>query len=154
LIQSTITRLAAKGSASAGTKVDSSIWSLALRRQKGQLSPAGNARVASLQELIRDGRARLIEPIRQELRSGVRDPSQFEKLRPQLRAFGDEPLTVDDYEQAARWSNACRGSGLAKSGVDFLICAAAITRQWHVFTSDQDFMGYARVIPVQLFAPG
>jgi predicted nucleic acid-binding protein len=132
--------------------VDTSIWSLALRRHKGQLDHTGSERVASLQELIRDGRARLIGPIRQELLSGVRESAQIEKLREQLRAFQDEPLTVDDYEQAARWSNQCRGRGVVGSGVDFLICAVAIARQWRVFTSDSDFARYAKLIPVQLFA--
>lgn len=134
--------------------VDTSIWSLALRRHKGQRNHADSERVASLRELIGDGRARLIGPIRQELLSGVREASQFEKLRGQLRAFPDERLAVDDYEQAARWSNECRGCGVTGSGVDFLICAVAIARQWRVFTSDNDFTGYARVIPVQLFAGG
>jgi predicted nucleic acid-binding protein len=134
--------------------VDTSIWSLALRRQKGQLNHSDSERVASLQELVRDGRARLIGPIRQELLSGVRQSIQFEKLREQLRAFTDEPLTVDDYEQAARWSNECRGRGVVGSSVDFLICAVAITRQWRVFTGDSDFTGYARLIPVQLLAAG
>jgi predicted nucleic acid-binding protein len=134
--------------------VDTSIWSLALRRHKGQLNHADSERVASLQELIQDSRARLIGPIRQELLSGVRERTQFETLREQLRAFQDEPLTIDDYEQAARWSNECRGRGVVGSGVDFLICAVAITRQWRVLTSDNDFIGYARVLPLQLFAAG
>ena len=130
--------------------VDTSIWSLALRRRRGQLSVAEKERVASLEELIRDGRARLIGPIRQELLSAIREPAQFGKLREQLQAFQDERLTAEDYEQAAQCSNDCRRKGLAGSGIDFLICAVAIARGWHVFTSDTDFRSYAKVIPVQL----
>lgn len=130
--------------------VDTSIWSLALRRHQGQLSVAEKERVASLQELIQDGRARLIGPIRQELLSGIREPAQFEKLREQLRAFPDERLTAEDYERAAQLSNDCRRKGLAGSGVDLLICAVAIARGWHLFTSDADFRGYAKLIAVQL----
>jgi predicted nucleic acid-binding protein len=130
--------------------VDTSIWSLALRRNKGRISEVESERVRSLQELIQDGRARLIGLVRQELLSGIREPAQFGKVREQLRAFPDERLTMEDYERAAQWSNDCRRKGLAGSGVDFLICAVAIARGWQVFTSDADFRSYARLIPVQL----
>ena len=132
--------------------IDTSIWSLALRRQSGRLSKSETGLVASLQELIQDGRARLIGPIRQELLSGVREPAQFEKLRDQLRAFSDEALTTGDHEQAAHWSNECRRKGVAGSGVDFLICSVAIARGWQVFTADIDFPAYSRAIPLQLHA--
>jgi predicted nucleic acid-binding protein len=133
--------------------VDTGIWSLALRRHRGRLSAAERERVAALGELIQDGRARLIGPIRQELLSGIREPAQFEKLRDQLRAFPDEPLSVGDYEQAAQWSNECRRTGIAGSGVDFLICSVAVARGWRVFTADADFRSYAKAIPIQLSAP-
>jgi len=109
--------------------------------------------VAALSEQIRDGSVRLIGPIRQELLSGIREPAQFEKLRDQLRAFPDEPLTVGDYEQAAHWSNECRRRGVAGSGVDFLICSVVVSRGWRIFTTDADFRTYAQVIPIRLWAP-
>ena len=130
--------------------IDTSIWSLALRRPEGRLSRIESQRVAALRELVEDGRARLIGPIRQELLSGIREPAQFEKLRGQLRAFPDETLTNEDYEQAAHWSNQCRRHGIVGSGVDFLICSIAVTRRWQIFTTDADFRGYAKIIPIQL----
>jgi predicted nucleic acid-binding protein len=133
--------------------VDTGIWSLALRRHKGHLGEADSERVALLRELIQDGRARLVGPIRQELLSGIREPVQFEKLRGQLRAFQDEALTTEDFEQAAHWSNECRRRGVAGSGVDFLICGVALIRGWQVFTTDADFRIYAKVVPIRLHAP-
>lgn len=133
--------------------VDTSIWSLALRRQRARLSKPETGLVASLRELIQDGRARLIGPIRQELLSGVREPAQFEKLRDQLRAFSDEALTTGDHEQAAHWSNECRRRGVPGSGIDFLICSVAIARGWQVFTADTGFRAYGRAIPLQLHGP-
>jgi predicted nucleic acid-binding protein len=130
--------------------VDTGIWSLALRRHRGRLSEAENQRIASLHELIEDGLARLIGPIRQELLSGIREPAQFERLRDQLRAFQDAALTTADFEQAAYWSNECRRRGIAGSGVDFLICAITVSRGWRVFTTDSDFRAYAKVVPIQL----
>jgi hypothetical protein len=85
--------------------VDTSVWSLAFGRHRRRLSETETERIASLRDLVRDGRARLIGPIRQELLSGIREPAQFERLRDQLRAFPDEALTSGDYEQAAHWSN-------------------------------------------------
>jgi hypothetical protein len=129
--------------------VDTSIWSLALRRHKHRPTEAESELIAMLRSLIQDGRARVIGPIRQELLSGIREPAQFERLRVQLRAFSDEALTVEDYEKAAHLSNECRRRGVAGSGVDFLICAVAMAREWRIFTSDSDFHSYAKVLPLQ-----
>ena len=133
--------------------VDTGIWSLALRRHRSRLSEAESERIASLHELVQDGLARLIGPIRQELLSGIREPAQFERLRGQLRAFHDEALRTEDFEQAAHWSNECQRRGVSGSGVDFLICSVAIARGWQIFTTDMDFRTYAKVVPIQLRAP-
>jgi predicted nucleic acid-binding protein len=73
--------------------VDTSVWSLALRRATAQDS----AVVAELRELIREGRVEIMGAIRQELLSGVREPSQFESLRAHLRAFPDLVLGSADF---------------------------------------------------------
>jgi predicted nucleic acid-binding protein len=123
-----------------------------MRRHKGALSQAEREKVQSLSELIQDGRVQLVGPIRQELLSGIREHPQFERIRDQLRAFRDETLSTEDFENASHWSNHCRRHGVPGSGVDFLICAVTIARRWQIFTSDRDFRAYARVIPVQLYA--
>jgi predicted nucleic acid-binding protein len=133
--------------------VDTGIWLLALRRHRGRLSEAESERISSLHDLLQDGLARLIGPIRQELLSGIREPAQFERLCDQLRAFQDEPLSTEDFEKAAHWSNECRRRGIAGSAVDFLICGVAVARGWQVFTTDSDFRAYAKVVPIQLRAP-
>jgi hypothetical protein len=132
---------------------DTSIWSLALRRQTGQLSAPQRKLTQALAELIREGRVRILAPIRQELLSGIREESQFLKLRNSLRAFDESALEVEDYEEAARISNQCRHRGIAGSAIDFLLCAAAHRRSWAIFSSDYDFRNYAAIIAVQLFSP-
>ena len=92
----------------------------------------------------------IVGPVRQELLSGIRDEAVFERLREQLRAFDDEALSEDDYEEAARIGNRCRSVGVAGSAVDFLVCAAAERRGLAVFTSDADFERYSRVVPLTL----
>ena len=133
--------------------VDTSVWSLALRRKSEALSAAEKRIVAELTELIGEGRVAMIGLVRQELLSGVKTAEQYEKLRAQLRAFDDEPVDRADYEDAAKFGNQCRTKGIAVFAVDLLICAVAIKRGWAIFTTDPDFTNYAKVLPIKLHQP-
>ncbi|MGA9526844.1 MAG: PIN domain-containing protein [Terriglobales bacterium] len=130
--------------------VDTPVWSLALRRQPEHLSGTQQNLAGILVELIREGRAQMLGPIRQELLSGIREEVQFKKIRDYLRAFREPSLEAEDYEDAARMSNQCRNRGIAGSPVDFLICAAAHRRGWAILTNDRDFQNYAKVLPLRL----
>ena len=131
--------------------VDTSIWSLALRRTTTNLNPREQRVAAALRELIRDGRAQLVGPVRQELLSGIRHENRFARVRDQLRAFDEPSLDPADYEEAAHIHNRCRSRGVSGSSIDFLICAAAARREWQIFTTDQDFVRYAHVAPLKLY---
>ncbi len=131
--------------------VDTPIWSLALRRRKADLNPREHHLTHAFRELIQDGRAQLLGPVRQELLSGIREEASFKKLRDHLRAFEDAPLEVTDYEEAARLNNQCRAQGIAGSAIDFLICATALRHSWQIFTTDRDFSRYATVLPLKLY---
>jgi predicted nucleic acid-binding protein len=126
--------------------VDTSVWSLALRRARGPAS----REALELAELIREGRAVIIGPVRQELLSGVKDQRQFDRLRDRLRSFPDVELQTDDFELAAEFFNQCRAGGLQGSNTDFLICAAAQRRGHSIFTTDADFRRFAAAIPIVL----
>ncbi len=130
--------------------VDTSVWSLALRRKTENLSANETSIVAELSELIQEGRARLIGLVRQELLSGVKTTEQYEKLRLRLRPFPDEPIDTSDHEEAAKASNRCRGKGIVVSIVDVLLCSVAIKREWAIFTTDPDFTNYAKVLPISI----
>ena len=131
--------------------VDTPIWSLALRRRSTNLNPREQHLTTDLQELIRDGRAQLLGLVRQELLSGIRQETSFRKLRDQLRAFDEPHIEIADYEEAAHINNQCRLRGIAGSAIDFLICAAALRRDWQIFTTDHDFTHYARAVAVKLY---
>jgi len=133
--------------------VDTSVWSLALRRKTESLNATEKFIVAELSELVREGRARLIGLVRQELLSGIKTTEQYEKLRLHLRSFPDEPIDTSNYEEAAKAGNRCRGKGIIVSIVDILICAAAIKREWVIFTTDPDFANYAKVLPISIHVP-
>jgi predicted nucleic acid-binding protein len=131
--------------------VDTSVWSLALRRKSGDLNARERDLSVALAELIREGRAQIVGVVRQELLSGIREAERFEKLRDYLRAFDEPVLEIADYEAAAEAHNRCRSRGIAGSAIDFLICAVAQRREWQVFTSDSDFEAYSKVLPVRLY---
>ncbi len=131
--------------------VDTSVWSLALRRKSGDLNARERDLSVALAELIREGRAQIVGVVRQELLSGIREAERFEKLRDYLRAFDEPVLEIADYEAAAEAHNRCRSRGIAGSAIDFLICAVALRREWQVFTSDGDFEAYRKVLAVRLY---
>ena len=133
--------------------VDTSIWSLALRRKPPQKIKLDDPNVLELAELIDEGRAVLIGPVRQEILSGISFPSQFSLLKERLRAFDDVPLKTEDYELAAEFFTRCRKKGIQGSHIDFLICAAARNHSMAIFTSDQDFNNYSRTFRIELHQP-
>lgn len=134
--------------------VDTSVWSLALRRPKNTLVvPEQQATVDALADLVRDGRAVLIGAIRQELLCGIKTQNQFEVLRDSLVAFEDVALSRQVYESAAHAFNTCRANGVQGSNTDFLICAASIHHQLAIFSMDGDFLMYQRWLPIHLYAP-
>jgi hypothetical protein len=69
--------------------VDTPVWSLALRRKRGELSAEQTATVAAWAEAIRQKRVVLVGCVRQEVLSGLRDPVGFQRLREHLRALDD-----------------------------------------------------------------
>lgn len=133
--------------------VDTSVWSLALRRKNADLSAHQQRLVIALTELIQEGRAHIIGSIRQELLSGIREPERFRKVRDKLRAFPEPTLDANDYEEAAHLSNQCRTRGITGSPIDFLVCAVAQHRRWQIFTTDRDFENYSKIIAVNSYLP-
>ncbi len=127
--------------------VDTCIWSLALRRNE----PGDHHLTQKLANLIRDHRALMVGPIRQELLSGYSDLDRFETLRSKLAPFDNFPIQSSDYETAARFSNLCRRRGIQGSPVDFLICAVAYRAKSPIFTVDQDFEHFAQHLDISLF---
>jgi hypothetical protein len=132
--------------------VDTPVWSVALRRKHSDLNAHERDITASLEELIRDGRAQIMGVVRQELLSGIREEERFRKLRNYLHAFNDPDLKTSDFEEAAGMHNQCRNQGIAGSAIDFLICAVAGRRGWQVFTTDRDFERYRKVLGLKLYS--
>jgi predicted nucleic acid-binding protein len=125
--------------------VDSTVWSLALRR-----TTADSPEAKLLAAVIAHGEARIIGAVRQEVLSGIRTPEQFARVRDRLAPFPDLPLSETHYVRAAEFYNACRSRGVQGSATDFLICAAAQSHRLSIFTTDADFTRYAAHLPIRL----
>ena len=127
--------------------VDTPIWSYALRTPDKKYQHE----IDQLTSLIRDQRALIIGPIRQEILSGYSDVRKFKKLREKLSFFENTLIQDIDYELAAELCNQCRQRGIQGSHIDFLICAVAIRIDVPIFTTDKDFPQYQKAIPIQLY---
>ena len=126
--------------------VDTSVWLLALRRGKQSIA----APAQELRQLIQDHRVQMIGPIRQEILSGIRNDSQFNKLRKHLESFPDLPILTNDYVRAAKFFNLYRSKGIQGSNTDFLICAVAVRNKFSIFTTDKDFELFSKHIKIIL----
>ena len=126
--------------------VDTSIWSLVLRRRKKQQTKTSD----KILKLIDESRIVILGPIRQEILSGIKIKKQFELLKVYLKAFPDLNLEIKDYELAAEFFNICKAKGVQGSNTDFLICAVAVNNNFSIYTSDKDFKLFKNCIPIQL----
>ena len=129
--------------------VDTPIWSFALRSQNQQYQ----VEIDELAILIQDQRALIIGPIRQEILSGYSDAKKFKKLKEKLSFFDNTSILDSDYESAAEFCNMCRKKGIQGSHTDFLICAVAVRLDVPIFTTDNDFLNYQKIIANKLYEP-
>ena len=126
--------------------VDTSVWSLALRRNQPVAHPA----TLTLARAISDGTVVILGATRQEVLSGIRELSAFGRLRDKLQAFPDVPLIASDYERAAEFFNLCRSKGVQGANTDFLICSIACRLECEILTTDKDFNQFALHLPIIL----
>ena len=127
--------------------VDTSVWSLALRRRT---PPDSSSAVTALRNLITDDQVALLGAIRQEILSGIRSAEQFIRLRDYLRVFADLELVSEDYELASEFFNTCRRNGIQGANTDFLICAVAHRQSYSILTTDNDFYSFRAHLPILL----
>jgi len=127
--------------------VDTPIWSYALRTPNNKYQNE----IDQLTSLIRDQRALIIGPIRQEILSGYSDLRKFKKIKEKLSYFENTPIQDIDYELAAELCNQCRKKGIQGTHIDFLICAVAKRIDVPIFTTDKDFPRYQKIISIKLY---
>jgi predicted nucleic acid-binding protein len=128
--------------------VDTSVWSLALRRDSTDHGAEVSALVQSLERgdlLVTTGL------VLQELLQGFSGPKARELI---LERFSALPLLVpdrDDHVAAADLRNRCRRRGLQLGTIDALIAQLCVRHSLMLLTADRDFAGAARVVPLTLW---
>ena len=130
--------------------VDTSIWSLALRRPSGIV----NQESVLLKTIIEQGEdIYLLGIILQEVLQGIRNPKDFLALTEYFKAFPLIDLTREDYVSAAQLKNHLIGKGKQGSTIDVLIASVAISRDCYLFTADKHFTHISEHSDLKLFAP-
>ena len=132
--------------------IDTSVWSLALRRRRRDLNPAELKAYYEWERLVLDGEATLIGPIRQETVSGIASPREVALVKQRLAPVHEFPLPSDLFLLAADFFNTCRAAGIAPGAIDMTICASAYSHGVSIFSTDPDFPLYARHLPITLHA--
>jgi len=116
--------------------VDTSVWSLALRRKTVRSHP----KVQVLSDLIASGQSIFLTGIiLQEILQGIKDSAQFQKLDSHLSAFAVLEPEITTYKDAARLFSACRSKGVSVSTIDCLIATIAMANDCKLLTDDSDF---------------
>jgi predicted nucleic acid-binding protein len=128
--------------------VDTSIWSLALRRD----APASGAEVKALVRALENGETLLTTGlVLQELLQGFAGPKSRDQL---LDRFSAIPLLVpdrDDHVQAAELRNHCRRRGVQAGTIDALLAQLCIRHELTMLTADEDFGHIAKHSTLKLW---
>ena len=128
--------------------VDTSVWSLALRKK--DKNDQELRIINQLSKIISNLDMVIIGPIRQEILSGINDKKKYEELREKISIFEDFQLHTYDYELAAELFNECRKHGIQGSHIDYLICAVAINNDMSILTLDNDFQLYKKHMKLKI----
>lgn len=126
--------------------VDTCVWTRFLRRNR----PADDPINAEVARLVRADAIQMLGSVRQELLSGAQPPERFDQLKEYLRFYPNLVTDEEDDENAASFYNLCRGKGVQGTATDLLICAVAVRHRLRIFTTDTDFDGFAKHLPIDL----
>ena len=129
--------------------VDTSVWSLALRRDQ----PAGRAEVGTLMRALESGETVLTTGlVLQELLQGFAGPKDRSAI---VERFSALPLIVpdrDDHIHAAELRNHCRRKGVQIGTIDALLAQLCMRHDVAMLTADEDFTRVAEHSRLKLWS--
>ena len=130
--------------------VDTSVWSLALRRDATPDEPA----VERLRQALDVGEGVFTTGlVLQELLQGFHGPNARDAI---VERFGALPLLVPDradHVEAAELRNVCRRTGIQVGTVDALLAQLCRRHDLVMLTADRDFEQMAPHVDLRLWAP-
>ena len=129
--------------------VDTSVWSLALRRD----APPDHPAVTRLGAALTRGETVFSTGlILQELLQGFRGPQAAESIVERFAALPFITPTRADHVEAANLRNACRRRGVQIGTIDALLVSLCITHELIMLSTDRDFVGIADSTPLVLWS--
>ena len=128
--------------------VDTSVWSLAFRRDE----PADSPQVRALRHAL-DGREIIVTTglILQELLQGFSGPRARKDI---IDRFAALPLLTPDRQDhidAAELRNRCRRAGVQVGTIDALLAQLCIRHKLTLLTTDNDFVRAAAHCPLRVW---
>lgn len=128
--------------------VDTSVWSLAYRRDRSPDVPE----IGALRSALAGGdRVVATGVILLELLRGFVPERAQRTIRKDFATLDVVEPRWSDYEDAAGLSNTCRRAGVQLGSIDALIAQLAIANELALLTTDQDFVHAARHIPLRVW---
>ncbi|NMD06794.1 MAG: PIN domain-containing protein [Phyllobacteriaceae bacterium] len=132
--------------------VDTSVWSLALRRD---VPPDVPEVAAVMQALASESAIVSTGLVLQELLQGFSGPKQAEALIERFRSLPFVSPDRADHIAAAQLRNTCRKRGVQVGTIDALLAQLCIRHELTLLSTDRDFRDIARVEPrLQLWGHG
>jgi predicted nucleic acid-binding protein len=129
--------------------VDTSVWSLALRRD----APDATREVAELGRALEAGDQILVTGlVLQELLQGFNKPKAYTQI---IEYFSVLPCIIperEDHIKAADLRNLCRKKGIQAGTIDALLASLCIERDIKILTTDKDFSQIARVSSLKVWS--
>jgi predicted nucleic acid-binding protein len=123
--------------------VDTSVWSLALRRDAVTDCPE----VSGLKQVLANGRPIVTTGfVLQELLQGFSGPKATEAIIERFRSIPVVTPTRQDHIDAATLRNRCRRSGIQTGTIDALIAQLCIRHELTLLTTDGDFRHIGKVV--------
>ena len=130
--------------------VDTSVWSLALRRD----APPDLAEVEELKKALDAGMVCTTGLVLQELLQGFRSPKARDQIVSRFSALPALQPGREDHIQAAELRNRCRRKGVQAGTIDALLAQLCVHYDLTMLTTDNDFKHIASVVPLNVWSSG
>jgi predicted nucleic acid-binding protein len=128
--------------------VDTSVWSLALRRD----TPPEVVELEELKRALTSGTVISTGIVLQELLQGFSRPKAHQQI---IQRFGSLPLVVPnrkDHIDAAELQIKCRRRGVHAATIDALLAQLCIRHELTLLTTDKDFRAISRIVPLRAWS--